>query len=884
MKSDELIMLELKLLGIPKLIYQGESIDLPPPKAFAMLCYLAIKGTPHTREELAELLWDTQKTGSLRVALTELRGLPEAKQWLKTQGQLVSVNLANDVISFEKTVGKGNLTKALTIWENFAEENSLLKGLKLRGGKGFVNWLDSERLRLNQLYLETVQAKISQLEKANNYSEALKLAKQLLSKDKLNEGVHRTIMRLEHKRGNTELALAHFERCRQILQDELDIEPLEETLNLLRQIEQGNSISKSKSAILAKRVEDIPAKPQKLIGRYELLREIEEFVRAGEHILLHGFGGMGKTALAATVAARYLKDTNTKVLWLQAGDDNPHALFDAIARPFDAKGRVTQAKGVAKVKVISDLLIKHNISLLVLDDVWNAYALSKVIEVIPKAVPLLVTARQFYPKLKRKDVGRLMRSEALNLLSHYANRDLTSNKAADKLCSILGDHAFTLRIAGVTLAVENITPKKLLERIKDSPHKMRMPPELAESGRESVVHLLNATLQVLSDEAFEALLAFGALFTSSCTPELLAGCIRRSEEEIEKALMELQKRGLAERLTEPNSDVVTYRLHDLVFSFTKANCLHLRSSTVIKACKDFLEDHQHDFEMLNAEIGNILGAMQTTVQSDKGLFVEMMCLLMMENSYYEARGHSPDSLELLKKAINISKQLSKTEIAHYLATKLGDAYRELEGNFDLAFEYYQEALQLARELGNYHREAILLSMIGITRFHQQHDDANRYLEDAYQLAKSHNDNLAICHILQHQSHLTYFTGDWSAMLEFTNQAVEIAQKLGTDPNIKQAEVTKRLFFALLNLGEAEYKTENFDKALATRKQALELAKKQDNQLWMAYAWQEIGEMYHGVGQEVLAQENYNKALKLYKQNHALVDVEKLTELMYSEEV
>ncbi len=874
-------MLELKLLGVPKLIYQGQSINLPPPKTFAMLCYLAIKGTDCTREELSELLWGTQKTGSLRVALTELRNLPEAERWLKTQGQLVSASLPSDVVELETSLKKGNVNKALNIWGN-AEEKIFLKGLKLRGGEAFINWLESERFNLNQLYFEVFQERIAELEAESNYSKALELARQLVSQDKLNEDMHRIIMRLEHKHGNIEAALMQFEHCRQILQEELGIEPLAETLDLLRDIERGNSTSKGKRAILAKIVEDIPARPEKLIGRDELLKEVEGELKVKERILLHGFGGMGKTALAATIAARHLKDANTKVLWLQAGDDDPYTLFDAISLVFDAKQRVSQAKNIDKGKLIHDLFTKYSISLLILDDVWNAYALSKIIEIIPENLPLLVTARQRYPKLRRKDVGNLPRKQALQLFSYYAKKDFARNKTADELCNVLGDHAFALRIAGVTLAVENTTTKELLKNIKDAPHKMKMPAEFAEEGRESVANLLTATLQVLSDEAFEALLAFGVLFTASCTSELLALCIRRNEEEVEESLIELQKRGLAERLTEPSNDVVTYRLHDLVFSFTKANCLHLRGSTAVRACKNFLENHQHNFAIIDAEIGNILGAMQATAQNNKALFIEMMCLLVMEDSYYKARGHSSHSLKLLKKAISESRQLNKLEIAHYLATKLGDAYRELEGNFDLAFEYYQEALQLAQQLGDHHREAILLSMIGITRFHQKHDDSSLYLKDAYQLAKSYNDNLAVCHVLQHQSHLAYFTSNWQEMLELTSKAVRIAKELSKDPSIKSAEITKRLFFALLNLGEAEYKTGNFDKALTTRHQALELSKEQDNHLWMAYAWHEIGEMYHGVDKRTLAQENYDKALKLYKQNHALVDIEKLTEFMYSE--
>ncbi len=347
------------------------------------------------------------------------------------------------------------------------------------------------------------------------------------------------------------------------------------------------------------------------------------------------------------------------------------------------------------------------------------------------------------------------------------------------------------------------------------------------------------------------------LFTASCTSELLASCIRRNEEEVESALIELQKRGLTERLTEPGSDVITYRLHSLVFSFTKANCNHLRPLTFIKACKAFLKVHKHDFNVLDVELGNILGGTRAAKQYNKVWFIEMMHLLVVDNAYYITRGHSPQSLILLQQAAIAAKTLQQKEIAHYLFTQLGDTYRELLGDFDLALKSYQEALQLAQQISNQHREAILLSLIGITRFHQQADDANYYLENAYQLAKTHDDGLAICHILQNKGHLASFSNDWQAVRQYSHEAVKVAQKLQINSTVTISALSSKLFFALLNLGEAEHRLGNFDKALTIHLQALEIAQERDNQLWMAYTWQEIGEIYHRIDNRELAQENYS---------------------------
>lgn len=332
--------LKLTLLGAPEILWQGQIVTAPPPKTFAMLCYLVLQPEGASRRELAELLWGPDKTGSVRVALTELRKLPNPDEWLEADDQLIKVKALTDVQQFEEALSNADFTSALDICQ---EPKTFLKGLELRNADAFMNWLELERSRLSELYLTALQGRILDLEKHQHYSEALQLARTLLEQDKLNEDVHRVVIRLEHKRGNDEAALAQFETLRQILKEELDEEPLEETLELLREIE-GGSISGAKAAIILKDAKSIPNLASKLFGRENVLSEIQSHIQNREHLLLQGLGGSGKTALAAYCAAQHLQNKQSKVLWLQAGDDDPDALFDAMARAFDARQLLSQTK------------------------------------------------------------------------------------------------------------------------------------------------------------------------------------------------------------------------------------------------------------------------------------------------------------------------------------------------------------------------------------------------------------------------------------------------------------------------------------------------------------------------------------------------------------
>lgn len=889
-------MLELNLLGIPKLCWEREPLSLPSPKNLAILSYLALKGESVLRKDLLEMFWEDGKPSNVRFVLHKLREIPGSESWLETNETFVCVKAVTDVQRFEDAIHDERYGEALAL---HSSGEVLLKGLELNDAEEFMNWLDLERSRLGQLYLEALQGRIAELEKANKTDEALKLARQLLGQDKLNENTHRTIMRLEHKRGNTEAALAQFETLRQILKEELDVEPLEDTLNLLRDIE-GGSVSSFKNALLLTSVTTVPAKPDKLFGRNKLLKDVATHLTKNKRVLLHGFGGTGKTALAALVAAQWLEQNKAPVLWLQAGDDNTNILFDAIARAFDAQQTTSQSKDVTKT--IRDLLIKHKISLFVLDDVWNAYALSKVMEAVPENVPLLVTSRQRYPNLTRVDVGRLERPASLELLNHYAlppfghsvEEDSTENIVSsnplagvsegrggsdadkNKLCEVLGDHAFALRIAGITLAVDELTPEQLLERIANAPHTLKTPLEFSEAGRESVAALLSASLTALSEEAYEAFMGFGVLFTTSCTAELLALCTRRSEEETEEALITLQRRGLAERISEAGSDVITYRLHDLAYSFARANN-HFRLSTAQRACQVFLKKHQHDFSVLDAEITNLLGATEVAKggKNDE-FFVEMMRGLVVGNAYYAARGHSPRSFELLKAATRKAKELGDLEAAHYLIARLGDTYHELYGDLEKALEAFQEALTLAHTLKNVEREAIMLGLIGILRFKLGQKDATSYLEQGYQLAKSSQFDVTRSRILQHLGYVACYNQDWEAARRYNLEAVVLVK------DSSQAEQRRNLFFSLLNLGEAELNLGHFEAALSARQQALAVAQNEGNILLKAYALEGMGEIHHKLGNRQFAQENFQQALELFYQNNALTDMETRIELMKKE--
>ena len=269
-------------------------------------------------------------------------------------------------------------------------------------------------------------------------------------------------------------------------------------------------------------------------------------------------------------------------------------------------------------------------------------------------------------------------------------------------------------------------------------------------------------------------------------------------------------------------------------------------------------------------------------RSDGQLLVDFMRLLAVDGSYYSSRGYTPSSLELLKAATVAAKSLGDLEAANLLLGKLGNVYKFSRGDLELALEAYRESLDLAEQLGDPHRQAVVLSVIGQTRFERGDDDADAYLDKGYEIAKEHEDGLALTHVLQHKGYLAGARDDLEAARQFFSEALEVVEGLARGQQIEKSEVDYLLFNALLNLGEPDRLLGRFDESLNLRQRALEMAEDRNNLAWKALAVYEIGEVYHSMNERGLAQLLFNEALDLWRQTHNFARLESLTALMTAE--
>ncbi|NJK46716.1 MAG: hypothetical protein HC933_22895, partial [Pleurocapsa sp. SU_196_0] len=153
--------LELRLLGAPAVLLDGEAVALATRKALALLAYLALEGvTP--RGKLADVLWSDMSEdaarNNLRKELFRLRETPlrDALQVSATKLEL-SPEVSVDAVRFVHASAIRD-ESALSMYSG-----ALLEGLELTGATGFEAWLEGKRSVITEARQKLLAARAARL-------------------------------------------------------------------------------------------------------------------------------------------------------------------------------------------------------------------------------------------------------------------------------------------------------------------------------------------------------------------------------------------------------------------------------------------------------------------------------------------------------------------------------------------------------------------------------------------------------------------------------------------------------------------------------------------------------------------------------------------------
>lgn len=362
--------LTVKLLGPLRVELDGRPItDFKTNKVRGLLAYLAAEAErPIGRQVLAGILWpefgerraranlsqalftlrrcigDDSREGSfLVVDRNAIQFCSDSRLWVDVHEFSERVQ-SNRRASTQRAIGE--LEAAVALYEG-----EFLEGFSVQGSPAFEMWCLMQRERMHRHVSDSLIQLIAFYERASENHFALSFARRLVNLDNWREEAHAILMRLLACTGQRSEALAQYETCRQLLSENLGIAPSRQTKALYDAIRSDQLITDGQPAgmtpvgtAVAAPFMNLPrgASPQVVcvgrdteIARLELCLE-DTLGGQGHIIFVVGEAGSGKTVLANAFASQ-MTDRYPQLLVASGkgtaytGMGDPYGAFRSIA-------------------------------------------------------------------------------------------------------------------------------------------------------------------------------------------------------------------------------------------------------------------------------------------------------------------------------------------------------------------------------------------------------------------------------------------------------------------------------------------------------------------------------------------------------------------------
>jgi DNA-binding SARP family transcriptional activator len=217
-------------------------------KAQALICYLALTRRVHPRSTLATFLWqdlsESAAATNLRVVLVNLKHIfgPALVATRQTLGFDPLAAPWVDATTFCDLTATTQVNARLLQEADALYVGDFLAGFAVRNAPAFEEWALGQREMLRQRAIRMLRLLAYQATERAEYDVAADYLRRLLDLEPWLEEAHRALMVTLTADGRRGAALRQYERCEQLLSEELDVAPMVQTSQLYQAIRRGDSL------------------------------------------------------------------------------------------------------------------------------------------------------------------------------------------------------------------------------------------------------------------------------------------------------------------------------------------------------------------------------------------------------------------------------------------------------------------------------------------------------------------------------------------------------------------------------------------------------------------------------------------------------------------
>ena len=279
---------------------------------------------------------------------------------------------------------------------------------------------------------------------------------------------------------------------------------------------------------------------------------------------------------------------------------------------------------------------------------------------------------------------------------------------------------------------------------------------------------------------------------------------------------------------------------------------YAQADEILSDCYDFLE--------LRGYYSTIVELNQQLVQNwQPGDHEERRnrgwAFVRLGNAYYSL-GQYQTAIEYYQQSLDIAREIGDRFGEGASLGNLGVAYNSL-GQYQTAIEYHQQWLDIAREIGNRSGEGNSLGNLGVAyNSLGQYQTAIKYHQQSLDIAREIKDRFGEGASLDELGNSYNSLGQYHKAIEYHQQSLKIIRDIG-DYRSEESEV-------LSNLGNAYHFQGDYQKAIEYQQQSLHIAREINNRSGEALAWFNLGLALEKVKQKSEAIDAYRNARQLYE--------------------